>query len=190
MGLRQWADSLGQSRTGCADLRAGNLRLVAITHEMLCAEKAQDMARLGELLHAKMTGEWPPAEWEPHVYGFILKQYEEHPETMGWHRYVVLSDGLGMNRTLVGAVGAFPKSGGDVEIGYSTLPQFQRRGYATACAKTLVDWLLTRDEVTSVSACTFPRLPESIKVMERCGMTFVGDGDEPGTVRYQRVRKT
>jgi RimJ/RimL family protein N-acetyltransferase len=37
-------------------------------------------------------------------------------------------------------------------------------------------------------ACTYPRLPESIKVMERCGMTYVGDGDEPGTVKYQRRR--
>jgi ribosomal-protein-alanine N-acetyltransferase len=190
IGLRQWAESLGQSKTGCADLRVGSLRMVTITPEMLAAEETQDIAKLGELLRAKITAEWPPAEWEPHVYGFILKQYEEHPGTMGWHRFVVLSDGLGMNRTLVGAMGAFPKGEGDVEIGYSTLPQFQRRGYATACAKVLVEWLLTQEGVTSVSACTFPRLPESIKVMERCGMTYVGDGDEPGTVRYQRVRQS
>jgi len=162
--------------------------MVAITPEMLAAETAQNMGRLGELLHAKITTEWPPVEWEPHVYALRAKQYEEHPETMGWHRYVLLCDGLGMTKTLVGAVGAFPKGDGDVEIGYSTLPQFQRRGYATATAKTLVEWLLTREGVTSVSACTFPRLEESIKVMERCGMTYVGLGDEPGTVKYQRRR--
>lgn len=187
IGLRQWAESLSQPK-GCADLRVGSLRMVAITPEMLAAETAQNMGRLGELLHAKMTTEWPPVEWEPHVYAFIARQYEEHPETMGWHRYVLLCDGLGMTKTLVGAVGAFPKGDGDVEIGYSTLPQFQRRGYATATAKTLVEWLLTREGVTSVSACTFPRLEESIKVMERCGMTYVGLGDEPGTVKYQRRR--
>jgi RimJ/RimL family protein N-acetyltransferase len=75
-----------------------------------------------------------------------------------------------------------------VEIGYSTLPQFQRRGIATAAAQALVDWLLTRDGVRSVSAQTFRRLPESIKVMERCGLTYDGDGDEPGSVRYRRLR--
>jgi ribosomal-protein-alanine N-acetyltransferase len=172
----------------CPDLRAGALRLVAITPEMLQAELDDDMSLLGDLLHAKMTVEWPPLEWEPHVFRFILKQYDEFPETVGWHRYVVLTEALGMTRTLVGAVGGFPKANGDAEIGYSTLPQFQRRGYATAGAKTLVEWLLQREGIASVSANTFPTIPESIKVMERCGMTYVGEGEEAGTVRYQRLR--
>ncbi len=175
-----------RKQSSCPDLRVGALRMVAITPEMLRAELDEDMVLLGELLNAKMTSEWPPAEWEPHVFRFILKQYDEFPETVGWHRYVVLTDALGMNRTLVGAVGGFPKAHGDAEIGYSTLPRFQRRGYATACAKTLVEWLLQREGIVSVSANTFPTLPESIKVMERCGMTYVGEGEEAGTVRYQR----
>jgi RimJ/RimL family protein N-acetyltransferase len=75
-----------------------------------------------------------------------------------------------------------------VEIGYSTLPAFQRRGYAAASARTLVDWLRRVEGVQSVSAQTYPRLPESIKVMERCGMSYVGEGDDAGTVRYRRMR--
>jgi len=31
-------------------------------------------------------------------------------------------------------------------------------------------------------------MAESIKVMERCGMVFAGEGDDPGTVRYRRER--
>ena len=174
--------------TGCADLRTGPLRMVAITNAMLQAEQALDWPLLSRLLGARLTSEWPPEHWEPHVLRFILKQNDELPHTFGWHRYVVLTDALGRGRTLVGAVGAFPKAGGDVEIGYSTLPHFQRRGYATACARTLVEWLLQQEDVASVSAQTFPHLPESIKVMERCGMSYAGEGDEPGTVRYQRLR--
>jgi ribosomal-protein-alanine N-acetyltransferase len=177
-----------RKESSCPDLRVGALRMVAITPEMLRAELSDDMKLLGELLHAKMTVEWPPVEWEPHVFRFILKQYDEFPQTVGWHRYVVLTDALGMQRTLVGAVGGFPKPNGDAEIGYSTLPKYQRRGYATACAKTLVEWLLGREGIVSVSASTYPTLPESIKVMERCGMTFMGEGDEVGTVKYQRVK--
>jgi RimJ/RimL family protein N-acetyltransferase len=90
--------------------------------------------------------------------------------------------------TLSGAVGGFPKPQGDAEIGYSTLPGFQRKGYGTEAAQALVDWLLRQETVRSVSAQTFPSLPESIKVMERCGMTFVGPGDDEGTVRYRRMR--
>jgi RimJ/RimL family protein N-acetyltransferase len=171
-----------------AELKAGNLRLVAITTEMLTAEHSGDAAGLGSLLRAKLTQEWPPVDWEPHVYRIIQKQYDEWPGSFGWHRYVVLDGGLGRSRTLVGAIGGFPRAQGDVEIGYSTLPGFQRRGFATASAQKLVEWLLTMEGVESVSAQTYPQVVESIKVMERCGMRFVGDGDDPGTVRYRRTR--
>ena len=170
------------------ELKTGRLRLVAITPEMLEAEQRESAADLSRLTAAKLTADWPPLDWEPHVLQLILQQYERSPETVGWHRYVVLCDGLGLTRTLVGAIGGFPKQWGDVEIGYSTLPQFQRRGIATAAVRALVDWLLTRDGVRSVSAQTFMRLPESIKVMERCGMTYDGEGDEASSVRYRRLR--
>ena len=186
----QWGAVFGlQARTArVADLKSGSLRLVAITTDMLTAEHSGDAAGLGTMLRAKLTREWPPVDWEPHVYRIIQKQYDEWPGSFGWHRYVVLEGGLGRARTLVGAIGGFPRAQGDVEIGYSTLPAFQRRGYATASAQTLVEWLLTQEGVLSVSAQTYPRVAESIKVMERCGMRFVGDGDDPGTVRYRRVR--
>jgi ribosomal-protein-alanine N-acetyltransferase len=186
----QWGAAFGlQARTArVAELKAGNLRLVAITTEMLTAEHSGDAAGLGSLLRAKLTQEWPPVDWEPHVYRIIQKQYDEWPGSFGWHRYVVLDGGLGRSRTLVGAIGGFPRAQGDVEIGYSTLPGFQRRGFATASAQKLVEWLLTMEGVESVSAQTYPRVVESIKVMERCGMRFVGDGDDPGTVRYRRTR--
>jgi ribosomal-protein-alanine N-acetyltransferase len=55
-------------------------------------------------------------------------------------------------------------------------------------ARTLVEWLLTLDGVQSVSAQAYSRVAESIKVMERCGMSYVGEGDDPGAVRYRRMR--
>jgi RimJ/RimL family protein N-acetyltransferase len=170
-----------------ADLKTARLRLVAITPEMMAAEQLAN-GSLAKVLPAKLTREWPPEHWEPHVFQFILKQFEDEPATLGWHRYVLLPDKRGRGRTLIGCVGGFPKPEGDVEIGYSTLPEFQRAGYATEAANAVVEWLLTRDGVRSVSAQTFPRLPESIKVMERCGMQFAGNGDEEGTIRYRRMR--
>jgi [ribosomal protein S5]-alanine N-acetyltransferase len=174
-------------RRGVADVKTARLRLVAITPPMMAAEQLAD-GSLAKVLNARLTHEWPPEHWEPHVFEFILKQFEDKPATLGWHRYVLLPDARGRGRTLIGAVGGFPKPEGDVEIGYSTLPEFQRLGYATEAAGALVEWLMLREGVRSVSAQTFPRLPESIKVMERCGMTFVGDGDDEGTVRYRRMR--
>ena len=177
----------GRSNKPTADLKTARLRLIAITPAMMAAEQQAD-GSLTKLLHARLTPEWPPEHWEPHVFEFILKQFADEPTTAGYHRYVVLPDSYGCSTTLIGAVGGFPKPDGDVEIGYSTIPQFQRQGYGTEAATTLVKWLLSRKGVRSVSAQTFPHLPESIKIMERCGMFPAGDGDEAGTVRYRRMR--
>jgi RimJ/RimL family protein N-acetyltransferase len=177
---------------GIADLRTPRLRLVAITPAMLKADALRDgtFAALGKLLDAEVTAEWPPEHWEPHVLHFILRQFAEEPRTKGWHRYVLLPKGRGYapGYVLIGAVGAFPKLEDDAEIGYSTLPAYQRQGYGTEAAQALVEWLLRQKDVRSVSAQTYAALPESIKVMERCAMTFVGSGDEMGTVRYRRMR--
>jgi RimJ/RimL family protein N-acetyltransferase len=176
-------------RRGIADLTTARLRLVAITPAMLKADEAAD-GSLAKALRAEVTADWPPEHWEPHVYHFIQKQYQDEPRTRGWHRYVLLPTGRdsGPGYTLIGAVGAFPKLEGDAEIGYSTIRSYQRQGYATEAARALVEWLLTQKDVNSVSAQTYPSLPESIKVMERCGMTYVGAGEDEGTVRYQRRR--
>lgn len=176
---------IGLLRRRVSDLTTVRLRLVAITPEMLKAEEAAD-GSLEKILGAEVTADWPPEHWEPHVYHFIEKQYEDEPRTRGWHRYVLLPKGRGW--VLIGAVGAFPKLEGDAEIGYSTIPSYQRQGYGSEAARALVDWLLTQKDVKSVSAQTYPSLPESIKVMERCGMTYVGSGEDEGTVRYQRRR--
>ena len=180
---------IGLLRRSVKDLKTQRLRLVAITPAMLKAEAAAD-GSLAKALGAEVTAEWPPEHWEPHVYHFIEKQYEEDPRTRGWHRYVLLPNVRGAKPayTLIGAVGAFPKLEGDAEIGYSTILSYQRHGYATEAARALVEWLLTQKDVKSVSAQTYPRLPESIKVMERCGMTYVGPGEDEGTVRYLRRR--
>lgn len=172
---------------GVEDLKTARLRLVPITPEMMATEIAADRS-LANLVNARLTHEWPPVHWEPHVFDIITRQLTDEPRTAGWHRYVVLPDSYGCGKTLIGAVGGFPKLNGDVEIGYSTLPQFQRLGYGTEAAKALVEWLLAQKGVRSVSAQTFPSMPESIKIMERCGMRFVGAGDEEGTVRYRRSR--
>ena len=181
MGLFQ------RSRQAIPDLKTGRLRLVAITVAMLDAERRAD-GSFAALLGAKLTQEWPPEHWEPHVLDFIQKQTENDARTAGWNRYVLLHASFWEKPTLIGAVGGFAKPRGDVEIGYSTLPEFQRRGYATEAARALVEMLFQDEQVASVCAQTFPSLPESIKVMERCGMTFVGDGDDPGTVRYRKRR--
>ena len=57
------------------ELKTGRLRLLAITPEMLEAEQRESAAELSRLTGAKLTADWPPLDWEPHVLQLILQQY-------------------------------------------------------------------------------------------------------------------
>lgn len=163
-------------------LCTARLKLIAITPEMLEAETL-GRAALQNLLHAQVPTDWPAEYWEPDVWAHILAQYRAAPSTFGWHRYMLTE---AQEPRILGCLGGFPCAHGDVELGYSVVNSEQRRGYATEAAGALTTWLLQRPEVRSVSAQAFETAPASIKVMERCGMRFVGVGDQVGTVRYRR----
>jgi [ribosomal protein S5]-alanine N-acetyltransferase len=169
----------------CDDIVTPRLSLIAMTPEMLLSEQAGD-GRLGELIQCDIPANWPPEHWEPHVYVFLLNQLAEHPEQLGWPRYVSFGSPDG-RRTLIGTLGAFTKADkrSECEIGYGILPQYEGRGFATEAAMALIDYLGADEQLTSVIAHTFPSLAGSIRVMEKCGLTYDGEGEEPGTIRYR-----
>ena len=156
------------------------LSLVALTDDALAREEAG----LPPDLDGAATEGWPPEHWEPHVFAHIRSQYAAHPETRGWHRYIVLS---ASPACLIGTLGASPAGAGDVEFGYSILPAFQRRGFGTEAAIAFTSWLAAQPGICSLSAQTLPSLSGSIRVLEACGLTLTGVSSEAGTIRYRRV---
>lgn len=176
---------LRRARRGVEPITTERLQLVTMTVALLEAE-AHDAWHLSQALKARLTADWPPEHWEPSVRAHIVAQLTARPETLGWNRYMLLTDAG--KPLLVGCLGGFPGPAGDVELGYSVVSSYQRRGLATEAAQGLIRWLLQQAAVHSVSAQTYETMPASMKVMQRCGMRFVGAGDEPGTVRYRRWR--
>ncbi len=175
---------LRRSRRSVGPIVTPRLRLIAITSALLNVE-AHDPWQLSQALGSKLPADWPPALWEEPVRAHILAQLTSQPETVGWHRYMLLMDSKPL---LVGCLGAFPCAAGDVELGYSVINSQQRRGLATEAAQGLIAWLFQQGTVHSVSAQAYETAPASVKVMERCGLRFVGRGDEDGTVKYRRWR--
>jgi ribosomal-protein-alanine N-acetyltransferase len=169
----------------CGDIVTPRLSLIAVTPEMLLSEKAGE-GRLGELIQCVVPENWPLTDWEPHVFDFLLRQFEEHPEQLGWPRYVSFVP-AGGRRTLIGTLGAFTKDARptECEIGYSILAPYEGRGFATEGTKALIEYLRRDARLESVIAHTFPSIPASIRVMEKCGFVFDGEGEEAGTVRYR-----
>lgn len=92
---------------------------------------------------------------------------------------------------LVGIGGFKGPPAGDrsVEIGYSFVEAARGRGLATEFARALAAWAFAQSSVERVLAETLPGLAASIRVLERCGFRFMGNGSEPGVIRYELRRQ-
>lgn len=162
------------------------LRLVAATKDLSTAA-ITDIALFSKLLNARITDEWPP-ELLSDAQDYFSEMLTQNPSSTGWWIwYVILKAGCDV---LIGNL-CFkgpPSDQGKVEIGYAILPEFEKNGFATEAVRALISWAFSNQQVTSISAETFPNLPVSIKVMEKIGMSFAGNGSEEGTIRYE-IRK-
>jgi RimJ/RimL family protein N-acetyltransferase len=97
-------------------------------------------------------------------------------------------------RTLVGTVGLKgPPVEGRADVGYAVLDAFQRVGYGTEATSALIDWAFADPRVACIVAETLPELAPSIRVIDKCGLVFVGVGvgheGEPAVQQYQLTRE-
>lgn len=173
-----------------AEIVTERLVLVPVTRASLLCQVGfgpEMRAELGEVLRADVPAEWPPENWEPHVLDYLLGLIAESPETEVWCRYLLLRGGEA--RTLIGTFGAgLPKAeGGECEIGYGLLPQWQRQGFAAEAVQAMLPWLEGQKPIREFVAQTFPHLYGSIRVLEKCGFAFAGEGFEPEAVLYRRL---
>lgn len=165
------------------------LELVAGTVELARAE-INDRGAFARLLNAPIPASWPPplndANSQQH---FLSTLQKAGPADAGWTLWFCI---LREPRCLVGNAGFKRRpSRGCVEIGYSILEAHQRNGYCTEAVQALIAWAFEQPEVQTVLADTLPGLTPSIRVMEKCGLMFAGEGpieDGMRTIRYQLPR--
>ena len=76
-----------------------------------------------------------------------------------------------------------PPQDGTVEIGYSVLPQFQGRGYATEMVRALIDWAFAQPGVLRIVAETTENNVASMRLLHRLGFAHTEPAVEPGHIR-------
>jgi len=169
-------------------IESRRLTLVAATPELIVADLA------GREVFSGAIGAEVPENWPPPLYGspamrVSLEQLQD-PAEHGWSIWYLLSKKQETPYVL-GICGFKGKPGasGSVEIGYSVLEQFRVQGYATEAVARLIVWAFSHQNVVEVTAETLPHLKQSIRVMEKSGLSFAGPGSEHGVVKYA-LRKT
>ena len=179
-----------QDREVITTITTPRLELMPTTLDQVQAE-LRAPEELGWLLTADVPESWPPELYDKAAAEYTLARLGEGSEQAGWWlHYIVLKSTRSRRRTLVGSCGfkGPPTADGTVEIGYSVLPDFRRQGYATEAAQGLISHAFAHPEVALVIAETLPDLLPSLGVLRKIGFGYVGEGSEPGVVRYELRR--
>ena len=169
-----------------------NLRIETPRLELVAADLAlvradlHDREELACRLDTQLEG-WPPPLYEVSSMHWGIDRLTDDPARVGWMGWYWV---LRAPRRVAIGMGGFkgrPEVGA-VEIGYSVVPGFQRQGLATEAVTALVGWAFQHVEVTRVLAETLPELIPSQRVLAKSGFVFLGEGSEPGVLRYERCR--
>jgi [ribosomal protein S5]-alanine N-acetyltransferase len=170
-------------------LQTARLTLIAATLESVSIElEAPD--RLDSWLNAQIPSTWPPGEYDRDALMFFRDRLETGGvEVAGWYGwYAVLKTDAPLILVGVGGYLGLPDGDGVVEIGYSILPEWQQRGYASELVQALVERAFGFDSVKKVIANTIASNLASIGVLLRCGFLPLGDGKKSDTLRFEHLR--
>jgi ribosomal-protein-alanine N-acetyltransferase len=161
------------------------LELIAATPELARAASV-DASTLAAALQAEVPRGWPPAELAGEQAAFAQRLSAE-PTLTGWLLWYVVQVSPA---TLVGSIGFSGRPDGDgaVEVGYSFVSSFQRRGYATEAIGALIDWAFAHPEVRRIRAHTHADNAASIRVLQKNGLRRRPDGAPPGHVQFELAR--
>ena len=157
------------------------LRLVPLTAESALAALT-DRGIASVMLGAEVPEGWPEMPLRNFLPIFIERVIAD-PSDVLWGPLAIVLTG---ERRVIGDIGFHgpPDRDGEVEFGYSVLPEHRNHGYATEAARALIDWTLARPEIRSIRAtCDVANAP-SIRVLEKAGMKRVSEKGEG--VRWRR----
>jgi [ribosomal protein S5]-alanine N-acetyltransferase len=170
-------------------LQTERLTLLAQTAGMAHAE-LEDRAALPALLGAEVPADWPPPLNDRDSMAWAARFIAEHPDNPGWGMWYFITNNV--DRPQAVGVGGYkgPPVDGACEIGYSVMAAHQRHGYASEAVRALVQRAFTHAGARSVIAHTLPELTPSIGVLQKCGFTCEGPGEEAGTIRFRLSRAT
>lgn len=149
------------------------LDLVAATFAHVQAE-LDCTDRLAQMLGSALGPEWPPGEHDRDAQEYFLDCLQKGgPAATGWHGwYVIIRD---PQAVVIGTGGyhGLPRDNGDVEIGFSIMTGWQKRGYATELVRALVARAFSHNRVSRVIAQTTAGNSASCKVLEKAGFQLV-----------------
>jgi len=168
------------------------LELIAATLVHINAE-LNDINLFSTMLNAVVNNEWPPGEYDKNAQEYfrdlLLKSGENLVGWLGW--YAIKPSEEKQPAVLIGAGGYFgpPSETGELEIGYSVVPSYKKKGYATEIVKALVAIASKDSRVKRILARTTDSNIASCKVLEKNGFKQISQDLENNILFEKILRK-
>jgi len=166
-------------------VKTKRLELVCGNLELARAE-VFNQQEISTLLNAEVPDNWPPPLNDAASAEFFLNYAENNPDALEFGMwYIILVDGE--KREAIGNIGfkGKPDETNSIETGYSIVENQQRKGYASEAVAGLIEWAFKQPKVDMVIAETLTEGFPSQKVLKKNGFTLVGEGSEPGVIRFE-----
>jgi len=162
-------------------IHAPRLDLVLMSPALIRALLASDWDQAGQLLGARIPGEWRGEDWR--WLGPRPGQAEADPSAAPWLPRVLLlrvTDASGGHEPVVVGEAGFhgpPDSDGRVEIGYMVASEHRRRGYAEEAVRALMGWAAAEHGITRFRAGISPHNAASLNLIRKLGFAQAGAHD-------------
>ena len=164
---------------------------------------------LAAALECRVPPDWPPLHWDAGPVEWLLAKLASEPGEPFWQAWFILwvpgdepadeadePGGVGPAPTLVGTVGfkgppGPPDSDTDsvVEIGYSVVNSFHRRGIASEAVAAMLEWAGADPRVRTFWAHTLAGDPASAGVLLKNGFRLIAPIEDPDDGRIDRYER-
>ncbi len=147
-----------------------------------------DRPAFASALKANVPEEWPPDQITSELIEEFIGRMNARDRKL-WSFYWLLRQKDSELPVLIGNGGFLVHDNGTLELGYSVLSEYQRKGYATEAVRSMLKWAISSLKKEKIIAHTYPHLKASIRVLEKNGFSFKGKGQEEGTILYELREK-
>ena len=174
------ASGHGQAQPDTAGSRPEHVRIVHLSAPVYDALARGDLAAVNAVSPVPLSEYFTSPDWTG-VWKIRSEQVEEDPASAAWVTGVIWDE---QRQVAVGRAGYHgpPDEWGMVEVGYSVVPAYRRRGYARAALEAMLARAAREPGVTTVRATISPDNTASYNLVSQYGFARVGEqwDDEDG----------
>lgn len=151
-------------------IQTENLLLLTFTAKAMLAVLSGETTLEIDGNNYRLAKQWPIDVYR-NLFPYKISRFQNHPEEEQFEGVIILKS----EQLIIGDMGfkGGPDQNGVMDIGYSIVPEYQGKGYATEMGIAMCEWGSKKNGVNKIAAtCSIYNYP-SIRVLEKIGMKQV-----------------